>query len=182
MERLQATWKDAYIHSKTRINDQRQATDWSPPPRNFIKCNVDAALSGNDAHYGAVLRDHDRRFVAARSGKLNGMKDPYVAETLAAKEALSWLKTRPERNIIFESDCLNFCKAFNSCISDFSYVGLIVKQCVSIAKDIGNVSVFHVKRSANCVAHELARATDSTADSRVWTDIPPACISNLLSH
>ncbi|XP_019156592.1 PREDICTED: uncharacterized protein LOC109153209 [Ipomoea nil] len=166
-DRLKIIWKEGYTRPDSRRPRTRHATDnWTPPPQGTVKCNTDAALRGGDAYYGAVLRDHEGHFIAARCGRLVGEKDPYVAETLAAREALSWLKTQRIRNIILESDCLNFCNAFNKCISDYSYVGLIVKQCMAIANDIGNVTVSHVNRSANCVAHELARATHSTADTR----------------
>ncbi|XP_019183755.1 PREDICTED: uncharacterized protein LOC109178674 [Ipomoea nil] len=182
-DRLKINWKEGYTRPDSRRTRTRSATDiWTPPPQGTIKCNTDAALRGGDAYYGVVLRDHEGHFIAARCGRLVGEKDPYVAETLAAREALSWLKTQRIRNIILESDCLNFCNAFNKCISDYSYVGLIVKQCMAIANDIGNVTVSHVNRSANCVAHELARATHSTTDTRVWFGTPPTCISRFWQY
>ncbi|XP_019178318.1 PREDICTED: uncharacterized protein LOC109173534 [Ipomoea nil] len=140
-----------------------QAAMWTPPPRHTLKCNVDAASSIEGASYGAVVRDHAGDFVAAKSGRIEGIVDPYMAEAIGVREMLSWLKEQHHRSIIIESDCLSFCNAFNSRSFDLSYVGLIVKQCVLIARDIGDVSITHVRRSANCVAHELARATGSTA-------------------
>ncbi|XP_019182510.1 PREDICTED: uncharacterized protein LOC109177579 [Ipomoea nil] len=182
MRRMQVAWKEAYAGPDGSNGSTRPPVEWIPPPRNTIKCNVDAAVSGNGASFGIVVRDHDGRFVAAKCGRLVGEEDPYMAEVLGAKEALAWLKMQHHSNIILESDCLNFCNAFNSCISDHSCVGLVVKQCLSIAKDIGNVSVSHVKRSANRVARELARATVSMSVSGVWTGIPPSCIASLLSQ
>ncbi|XP_019197734.1 PREDICTED: uncharacterized protein LOC109191563 [Ipomoea nil] len=58
----------------------------------------------------------------------------------------------------------------------------IVKQCLSIASDIGNVVVRHVKRLANRVAHVIARATDSSSDLGVWSIVPPDCISSFLDQ
>ncbi|XP_019190293.1 PREDICTED: uncharacterized protein LOC109184710 [Ipomoea nil] len=169
------------LWGRDAFNYMSQTASWSPPLRHTFKCNVDAALSGDGASFGAVVRDSEGRFVATKSGRLKDVDDPYMAEVLGVKEALLWLKSQFRRNIIVESDCLNFCNAFNSCNSDFSYVGLVVKQCLSIASDMENISVSRVKRSANRVAHELARATVSMAVSGVWTDIPPSCIVHYLS-
>ncbi|XP_019150316.1 PREDICTED: uncharacterized protein LOC109147128 [Ipomoea nil] len=140
------------------------------------------AVFGAGASFGIVVRDHGRRFIAAKSGWLNDVDDPYMAEAIGVREALTWLKAQDHSVIILESDCLNFCTAFNSVISDFSYVGLVVKQCVSIARDMGSVKVSHVKRSANRVAHALARVTVSLSDSGVWYGIPPICIENVLTQ
>ncbi|XP_019150521.1 PREDICTED: uncharacterized protein LOC109147315 [Ipomoea nil] len=125
--------------------------DWEPPPQNVLKCNVDAAVFADGASYGAVVRDQSCNFVAARSGSVACNQDPLLAESLAAKEALTLL------------------------------AGLVVKQCVSIARGIGDVKVLHVKRTANQVAHVLARVTDSSFVSKSWDIIPPDCIVGLLN-
>ncbi|XP_019163472.1 PREDICTED: uncharacterized protein LOC109159815 [Ipomoea nil] len=181
IHRLQVLWKENYGKNDNVSRESSVPEQWEPPPYNTLKCNVDAALFTSGAGFGAVVRDHEGRFVAATCGKLQCDKDPFMAEVAAAKEALSWLKDLNPTHVILESDCLNFCIAFNSSVIDFSYVGSVVTQCRSIARDIGNVCVCHVRRSANLVAHKLARATDSMADSRSWVGIPPTCIAVLLN-
>ncbi|XP_019198078.1 PREDICTED: uncharacterized protein LOC109191859 [Ipomoea nil] len=176
---MQRTWEGVFVKNGTVQVSARPLVDWTPPLRGTLKCNTDAAVSGDGAGFASVIRDHEGHFVAAMSGRLMGEGDPFMAEVLGAKEALTWLKSQSQNNFILESDCLNFCNAFNSCLSDFSYVGLVVKQCQSIARDIGNVTVSHVKRSANRVAHELARATVSMSVSGVWSGVPPDCIAHL---
>ncbi|XP_019181794.1 PREDICTED: uncharacterized protein LOC109176854 [Ipomoea nil] len=173
LNNLQAEWKEVHTRRNQDQANEAALSDWSPPPSNFIKCNVDATVSREGAGYDIVLRNHEGTFVAAKCNRLIGEEDPFMAEILGVKEALTWIKTQAFNNIMLESDCLNFCTAFNSCFSDFSYAGLVVKQCKSIATDIGNVSVSHIKRSANRVTHELARATVSRAVSGVWTGVPP---------
>ncbi|XP_019150955.1 PREDICTED: uncharacterized protein LOC109147752 [Ipomoea nil] len=158
---LRLVWKGAYASERTRGTDGVAAQQWNPPPRGSLKCNIDAAVLPGGVGYGAVVRDHVGSFVAAKSGRLSCECDPLMAESMAAREALSWLKGLRHNTIILESDCLILCNAFNSNDLDFSYVGLLVKQCQSIASDIGSVKVQHVKRTANQVAHVLARATIS---------------------
>ncbi|XP_031120339.1 uncharacterized protein LOC116023477 [Ipomoea triloba] len=153
---------------------------WSPLPLGMLKCNVDASILHGHVGAGAVLRDHAGRFVAAFATRLQCAPDPYLAETMAIKEALSWFKTRGVNHVILETDCLNFCSSFNSSCRDLSYVGILIKQCHTIARDIGDVVVCHVKRSVNQVAHVLARATRSASVLGVWDYVPPDCISNLI--
>ncbi|XP_019164326.1 PREDICTED: uncharacterized protein LOC109160495 [Ipomoea nil] len=129
----------------------RPATAWIPSPVNVLKCNVDASLLDAGVGYGAVLPDHNGFFVAAVGGRLQCSRDAYVAETMAVKEALTWLKSLNSRN-----------------------------QWRLVARDIGDVMVRHVSRTANHVAHVLARAAVSLSVLGGWESVPPSCISGLL--
>ncbi|XP_031120806.1 uncharacterized protein LOC116024043 [Ipomoea triloba] len=181
VQRLQLIWKDAYTKTNLSVNNNIP-TAWTPPQHGFLKCNVDVAIFDDGAGYGAVLRDHHGLFVAAKADRLMATRDPLLAEALAVKEALSWIKDSDYSSVIIETDCLNFVLAFHSRSVDFSYVGCLVKHSRSLASDIGNVSVRHVKRLANQVAHVLARATGSSSGLGSWFSFPPGCISELLIH
>ncbi|XP_031101846.1 uncharacterized protein LOC116005747 [Ipomoea triloba] len=136
------SWQQVYSNSSpSSLPLISQPASWNPPPPGMLKCNVDATILANAAGFGAVLRDHGGRFIAAYGGLLNCALDPYAAETMAVNEALTW-------------------------------------RCRSLANDIGNVLVRHVKRSVNHVAHVLARATVSQSVLGVWEFSPPDCISN----
>ncbi|XP_019155740.1 PREDICTED: uncharacterized protein LOC109152494 [Ipomoea nil] len=165
MLRLQLTWKEAYAVQRPTV---RHAPEWISPPCYTVKCNVDAALSGEGASFGAVVRDHNGGFVAAKSGQMDGVVDPYMAEALGVKEALTWLKAQHH-------------KTYGVLVFPMSREQRTV-WLMSIARDIWSVSVSHVKRTANCVAHGIARATGSLAASGVWFDIPPACIVNYFNQ
>ncbi|XP_031127606.1 uncharacterized protein LOC116029699 [Ipomoea triloba] len=179
---LREVWHTAYSQSAFVHATIPSPYNWSPPTENLIKCNVDAAVNDNGASYGVVIQDHNGKYVDACDGRLGLVRDPLLAETMAAKEALSWLKASGYSNLIFETDCLTFCNSFHSNSSDLSYVGVLVKQCCDIARDIENVYVHHVRRSANHVAHVLARAAGSLSGSRSWGSVPPACISHLVDY
>ncbi|XP_031101762.1 uncharacterized protein LOC116005658 [Ipomoea triloba] len=175
-----STWLESYLSTNLSLHGTpiHEVAVWSPPPLGMVKCNIDASLLHDNVGFGAVIRDHFGHFVAAFSGLLPCAKDPYLAETMAVKEALTWIKNRGYNNIIVESDCQSFCLNFNSACNDFYYVGLLIKQCRYIASGIGNISVRHVNRSANHVAHVLARATGSSSVLGVWDFAPPDCISS----
>nr|GMD56476.1 uncharacterized protein LOC109159798 [Ipomoea batatas] len=49
-------WQDLIkpIRASTRVD----RIQWSPPSSGRLKCNVDAAIFGDRAGFGAVIRDH----------------------------------------------------------------------------------------------------------------------------
>nr|GLL49714.1 uncharacterized protein LOC109185201 [Ipomoea trifida] len=105
---LLATWQQTFENQSVSLHDTPATVlVWVPTLLGKFKCNVDAALHNDVVHYGAIIRDSEGRFVAARSGHLLCDKDPYLAEALAVKEALTWLKERELSHVILESDCLN---------------------------------------------------------------------------
>lgn len=151
-------------------------------PQGYVLCKVDAACPSNrdPPGFGAVILDTQGRFVAARSGQLRCTRDPYSLEVLACREALSWLKARGDVDIILETDCANACHSLSSNRSDFSYAGVFIGQCRDIMCSLGLIMVRHVRRSANSIAHALARAASSHAGLGTWESSPTFCIQHLL--
>ncbi|XP_019184391.1 PREDICTED: uncharacterized protein LOC109179342 [Ipomoea nil] len=144
VECLRASWKETFKPATLRGQATGSPVIWEPPAQGWLKCNVDAAVLADGVGFGAVVRNHEGRFVAAMNGRLSCDREPFMAEATAVKESLTWLHNFGRGFMVIETNCLNFCKAFNSSSLNFSYVNLIVKQCVLIANGIGNVSVHYV--------------------------------------
>ncbi|XP_019181990.1 PREDICTED: uncharacterized protein LOC109177143 [Ipomoea nil] len=85
---LQTAWQETFS-SLVRGVTVTNAAVWNPPPRGSLKCNVDTAIFSGGVGFGAVLRDHTGRFVAAKSGRIEDTQDPFMVEAIAAKEALT---------------------------------------------------------------------------------------------
>ncbi|KAL6533034.1 hypothetical protein OROMI_027146 [Orobanche minor] len=155
--------------------------EWTPPLAPSLKCNFDAAICSRTGKvtFGAVVRDHAGSFVAARSGELFCAADPNLAETLACKEALSWLREKGVQDVILETDCLQLQRALVSNIPDMSYTGYIISACKAFGASFSFISFQHVRRHGNIVAHILARTAISLSSQGNWTDIPPDCIQFL---
>ena len=79
-----------------------------------------------------------------------------------------------------ETDCLNVVQALRSQVNTASYFGCIVAECLSLLQSLSDVSIVFVKRSANMVAHELARFSCCGAE-RSWTleDLPSSVFAVL---
>lgn len=58
--------------------------------------------------------------------------------------------------------------------------GLIIEECQSLAKSLGEVQFSFVRRSANFAAHSIARAGGSMSGPREWSHVPPLCLLKYL--
>ncbi|XP_019182382.1 PREDICTED: receptor-like protein 12 [Ipomoea nil] len=110
---------------------------------------VDATVFGDtdEAYFGVFVVDSNGEFVAAKNGPIRCLSDVHLAEALAVKEALSWVKE------------LGLTK-------DLSYAGCVIRECRSFQRHFDLVSFHYVSRSVNRFAHALARATRSQTDTK----------------
>ncbi|KAM6558077.1 hypothetical protein CsatA_027316 [Cannabis sativa] len=134
---------------------------WCPPMENSIKINVDAAMfsEANSYGIGLVARDRHSPLLEARTECFIGRVNPEVAEAISVREALSWIKNRNWPRVVVETDCLTVVQALRSSIHMVSLFGQIINECKQLMLELGQVSVYFIKRSANVVAHNFARAS-----------------------
>lgn len=150
------------------MNHNDGAERWHTPMTNRVKINADAALfeDTNSFSYAFIARDHEGKLVEAHSRSLRGRPGPDLAEAIGIREALSWVKNNSCDDAIVESDCLQVVQAIRSSISCLSYLGRVVQECRDLLASLSykNVCFGFIKRSANKVAHFLARNHCSGAD------------------
>ncbi|XP_060959245.1 uncharacterized protein LOC115703661 [Cannabis sativa] len=135
-------------------------------PSSGIKLNVDAAIFASSLKYGfgCVVRNSAGELVSVFAGIKDGSVAPELAESIGIREALSWLKNNAYTRATIESDSLVCVEAIRSEESLVSVFGLVVEDCKNILKDLVNVSISFVKRSANCAAHFVARHSVTFAE------------------
>ncbi|KAM6547504.1 hypothetical protein CsatB_019180 [Cannabis sativa] len=161
-----AQWKNAnsrnfeplLVPSGTYDSGER----WSKPAANMLKINVDGAVfhAANAYGSGVVIRDTAGSLIEAFSVYNLGCSQPEIAEIIGIKEALSWIKTQEDQviqGVIIETDCLVALQALHSSIRMPSLFGLLVSECHETLSNLHNVEICYVKRSANRVAHCVAR-------------------------
>lgn len=85
---------------------------------------------------------------------------------MGIREALSWVKETGKADVVVESDCLYVVQAIRSSFVCYSYLGRVIEECRNILASLlhKNIMFRFVKRSANRVAHYLARYSYSLAD------------------
>ena len=155
---------------------------WRKPQVGWLKCNVDAAIFNQLGviGLGCVIRDEYGSFVAAKSETRIGPLEPNLAEGMCCKEAFSWVKSLGYTKVIIELDAQQLIQALNNSVSDHSYYGVLVDDCKILSKDLSECLFVFAKRSANHVAHVLARAVGSTTDRGVWLYNPPSFIFEVM--
>ncbi|KAL8155720.1 hypothetical protein AgCh_000936 [Apium graveolens] len=144
---------------------------WQLPKENRVKVNSDAALfeDPNRYSYAFVVRDHQGTLVEARSWCYEGQTSSTLAAAMGIREALSWIKTARQQNVEVETDSLQIVQWIRSSYNSLSYVGRLVSECKELLAELHsqNVMLRFVKRSANRVAHFLARHSYLPAH-RIW--------------
>lgn len=180
-----AQWQHAQILiNGDLLSDQNSGVvSWCKPACGWLKCNVDGAVFSSESKlgFGMVLRNSEGTMIAARCGSILGPADSVLAEAVSFREALSWLKRLGASQVIVESDSSMLIQAIQASSSSPNYVGLVVNECKDLVASIVDCRIYFVRRSANSVAHLLARASNSMSDVQEWGSIPPPFICNALS-
>ncbi|KAM6557685.1 hypothetical protein CsatB_004704 [Cannabis sativa] len=159
-------WKHAQscrfepLHLSSNISSS--SDNWTKPVEGTIKINVDGATFEANNSYGTgfIVRDTNGAVMFATSLHSMGLSNAPFAEMISIKEALSWIKASDlTERISIETDCLTAVQALNCQLDMPSLFGAIVQECRSFLSLLSNVSICHVKRSANKAAHCLARGS-----------------------
>lgn len=159
------------------------ATTWVKPQPNKIKVSVDASVfeDRGGVGFGFVARDSEGALVEAKAIFHPNLVTPIMAEAMAFKEALSWMEEHGWYDATVESDCLGVVQAIRSRMAMRSYFGSIVEDCRVLLQRLHNVTVFFVKRSANMVAHHLARESYYLSGRIIDGSSVPSSIQNCIS-
>ncbi|XP_060962076.1 uncharacterized protein LOC133032219 [Cannabis sativa] len=140
-------------------NEGDGAERWTKPEANKIKINVDAALFPQDNSYGfgIVARDSSGSLIEAQTRYFGGVYDAEVVEAMGVKEALSWIKSKNWSDVEIETDSMLTVQGIRSNYTLNSIFGLIIHDCQLLFSSLNNVRICFIRRSANRVAHVVAR-------------------------
>ena len=151
-------------------------TRWMKPSNEWLKLNVDAAVFSDlrSIGVGCVLRNSIGEFISAMAVPIPLNLTPKEAELMGVREALSWLKHMQMTKVLVEMDSHVVFNALNRISPASSPFAMLVKDCQNLANNMPNIIFTFAKRSANNVAHIVARATRSMSDQTVWHFQAPA--------
>ena len=152
-----------------------QVQQWEPPTGYSYKINVDAAVFTeiNAFGFGVVVRNERAEVMASLAAKSPPVTDGEEAELLACRKALEFAIDAGFMNVVLEGDSLNVMRAISSGKASKSRLGHIYEDIQCLATGFQSFSVSSVKRSANGVAHALARFAKNVEDDVVWLEESP---------
>ncbi|XP_019159923.1 PREDICTED: uncharacterized protein LOC109156526 [Ipomoea nil] len=143
-------------------------------------CRVDGGFmqETSRAAVGAVLLDTDGGYVSAYTAPLRNCSSPLMAEALACKEALSWLKDRGEQNVEIYTDCLTLHRYLTTpTVGLRTYLGYAIDSCRRIASLFQSCSFCFSPRLDNYLAHALATTAYQQSVPMYSDLLPPDIIS-----
>ncbi|XP_010686858.1 uncharacterized protein LOC104901016 [Beta vulgaris subsp. vulgaris] len=163
-------WSPTRI-SKHLLHSSSSSSNWSPPPLNSLKWNIDASLNvtNNKTAIGGVLRDPEGCFKCLFSSPIPYMEINHV-EVLAIHRALKILLSSPfvgNYGLVVESDSANavaWCTGENKGPWNLNFhINFIRGLLTSTAR----LSLVYKGRESNVVADQLAKQGLSCRDEFV---------------
>ncbi|KAL8119392.1 hypothetical protein AgCh_016783 [Apium graveolens] len=175
-------WRHSQLEKqKHHATSSKSPRRWQKPDEGWVKINIDAAvfIEFGCTGVGSVIRDWNGGFIRARNQNIEAVYQPREAEAIALKETLSWVKEFGYRKCVFVTDAKALADACKT-VQGRTYFHSIVSGCIDLFKHYDEVLVEFVHRSANAVAHSLARAAHSMSGVHEWVVTAPEFISDVL--
>ncbi|XP_040990895.1 uncharacterized protein LOC121238111 [Juglans microcarpa x Juglans regia] len=164
------------------VTMQRLHGEMKPPAGGSVKLNVDGVVFRHlyKAGVGAILRDAQGKVIMSVSKGEWEVEQPEVIEFMAALRGLQLISHMGITHLVLESDCLLVVKELNEASTDQSPQGYIIREIRLLLDNFIDVTVCHVNRLGNGVAHGLARHTWIVDSIIMWWDGFPDFISQAI--
>lgn len=152
-----------------------RSSRWTPPSGLSFRLNFDAAIfqDGKALGCGAVIWNHVGEVMAAVSARRPPVLDSEEAEVLACRKALEFAVDSGCANIVLEGDNSVVIAAISSSRLLHSRLGHLYSDIHCLATGLQVYSISCVARSANSVAHSLARFANCINDEIIWLEESP---------
>ncbi|XP_023873342.2 uncharacterized protein LOC111985933 [Quercus suber] len=156
-------------------SSMQQRASWIPPSGLAYKLNFDAAVFAgiNASGVGTIIRNAMGEVMVALSARGLSVMDSEEAEVLACRRAMEFAMEIGFRELVLEGENVTVRKALLSPRATCSRLGHIYWDIQCMAMGFRDFFVSCVKRSADSVAHSLARQTEEEAG--VVGRVSPTC-------
>ena len=145
------------------------------------KVNVDAAVFAkiNASGFGVVVRNERAEVMASLATKRPSIQDSEEVEVLACRKASEFAMDAGFMDVVLEGDNSSVMWAISTGRANRSRLGHIYEDIQCLAASFQCFTIKFVKRSANGVAHSLARFARNVEDELVWLEdsLPPALVA-----
>ncbi|KAL5772827.1 hypothetical protein ACOSP7_012443 [Xanthoceras sorbifolium] len=132
---------------------------WQAPSPGWVKINSDVAVDvrGRRLGFGVVFRDAGGKVLVSYTSLLLGLSSLDIGEALAILLGLRLAIDMGLSTVCVESDVASVVKQLSSSVTSCSDIGLSLDDILSLVVIFANISFSSVCRSANQVAHGLAK-------------------------
>ncbi|KAH7544499.1 hypothetical protein JRO89_XS15G0175400 [Xanthoceras sorbifolium] len=132
---------------------------WLAPSPGWVKINSDVAVDvrGRRLGFGVVIRDCTGKVLVSYMSLLLGLFSSDIGEALPILLGLRLAIDMGLSTVCVESDAASVVKQLSSRVTSCSDIGLILDDILSLVVNFADLSFSSVRRSANKVAHGLAK-------------------------
>ncbi|XP_071674252.1 uncharacterized protein [Lolium perenne] len=175
-------WHNVQVPKPIKVKVTKER--WFPPETRWIKVNTDGAWNkaSEKGGGGVVVRDHDGRFLAGACHFVPSLPDPEAAEIQSCKRAMELVKLLKLKEVVLELDCVNVVRKLNEPGMDRSVQSFVIEELKQELKALDGHVVKWVRRSANSVAHILAKKSCDLELCKTWFLFSPDCIVDELAQ
>ncbi|XP_024636515.1 uncharacterized protein [Medicago truncatula] len=161
--------------AKAPIHNKNSEHAWIKPPVGMIKCNVDAAAFDNNSvmGYGMCFRDSMGVLLLGKSDFYYSSATVLEAESLGLLDAIKVAISHGMRDIMFETDSKILSDAIAAATIPINEFGDLVTHCRRLLLSRPDFVVSYVRRQANRVAHNIARASLSHPSPHIFHHVTP---------
>jgi ribonuclease HI len=160
----------------------RPRTGWCPPLSGLIKINWDASINITKECIGidVVARNSIGNVLGAKSLTEKVVAIPKLAEAMAAYKAVVFCKEVGFYEIILEGDAKQVVDDVNSRTPNHDVAGHFVEGIIMEMQGLRQVSISHVGRYANNIAHLLVKEASTKEIDYVWLEDCPNFILHVV--
>jgi ribonuclease HI len=157
-------------------------TRWIPPQVGTWKVNFDGAMfqASLTSGVGVVVRDHRGYALAALSQKFPIAHALVVIEAMAARAAIQLALDLKLDRVSFEGDSTQVITALQCQDNNYTSYGHLIAETQNKTLSLQSFTFEHVGRSANSVAHVLAKKSISIESSYLWLSSMPHDVISIL--
>jgi ribonuclease HI len=146
---------------------------WMKPSPGWVNWDATVSSTEKTMGVGVVVRDAEGSFMVGLTASLPYVRDPLIAEMVAARRAVELGKEMGCQRIILEGDSLIIVTALNKDHPCSSSYGQVIDDIRVHLSSFHNHFVSHVSRQANNAAHVLAQFALTLSCDRVWKEECP---------
>lgn len=157
---------------------------WKKPSEGYIMLNIHASFDEDRGcgSTGAIIRDSSGGMIVASNTFIPYLVDAPMAEAFALKEGLMLAQHIGGNKLIVLTDCMEVVEIMENAGFTANSAVAVYDECNIVWSGFQEISIEHLSREANQVAHELARQAMISKVNCIWDDDPPGFIVHLLSN
>ncbi|CAN6215888.1 unnamed protein product [Urochloa humidicola] len=160
------------------------ASTWRKPEAGRLKLNFDGSSKHASRHasIGGVYRDHEGEFVLGYAERI-GNATSSVAELAALRRGLELAVANGWRSVWIEGDAKTVVDVVRSRARVRAREDLrLCGEIEALLPMIDDMTVSHVRREGNRVAHGFAKLGHGATCPRVWRGVPPDEVRRFLQR